>query len=376
MSTESELRDWRGGQTNAERLCAGLLTISGYTDVDPQAPLGGPDGKKDIIASRDGVKRVAAVFFPPTLQSFAQVRRKFLEDYEGVGRNGAEAFVFFYNQHLTLDERVTLRGAVDQDVDLFHLERIRLLLDSPRGYGYRLEHLGIAMTPEDQLSFVSESNRSIGRRLRLTEQRMEDVLRKLDRTDEAVGRTTLAVESLITSIPSSLTTPLAPSESVEVPMAELTINMLSLIHRLVMDASGPDQPAFVVAGQLRSVQSFIGSPDDPQHTPPRPEEVPRLLAELVAWWQVEYARLALSPRDQIIEGLACLHHRFLTIHPFLDGNGRVARVLIDQAAQELLGQRVGRELFAENPGTYYETLRAANAGDLRPLVSLLSAALM
>jgi hypothetical protein len=46
MSTESDLRDWRGGQTNAERLCAGILEISGYTDVDPQAPLGGPDDKK------------------------------------------------------------------------------------------------------------------------------------------------------------------------------------------------------------------------------------------------------------------------------------------------------------------------------------------
>jgi Fic family protein len=204
---------------------------------------------------------------------------------------------------------------------------------------------------------------------------MEEVLRKLDRTEEAIGRTTLAVESLITSIPSSLTASHATSESIEVPMAELTINMLSLIHRLVMDASGPDQPAFVVAGQLRSVQSFIGSPEDPQHTPPPPKDVPRLIGELVAWWQVEYARLALSPRDQIIEGLARLHHRFLAIHPFLDGNGRVARVLVDQAAQELLGQRIGRELFAENPEAYYETLRAANAGDLRPLVSLLGAAL-
>lgn len=29
MSTESELRDWRDGQTNAERRCAGILSISG-----------------------------------------------------------------------------------------------------------------------------------------------------------------------------------------------------------------------------------------------------------------------------------------------------------------------------------------------------------
>jgi hypothetical protein len=45
--TETFLRDWRMGQVSAERLCAGLLRIGGYSDVDPQAALGGPEGKKE-----------------------------------------------------------------------------------------------------------------------------------------------------------------------------------------------------------------------------------------------------------------------------------------------------------------------------------------
>jgi hypothetical protein len=42
VSTESELRDWRNGQTNAVRMCAAILAIEGYTDIDPQARLVDP----------------------------------------------------------------------------------------------------------------------------------------------------------------------------------------------------------------------------------------------------------------------------------------------------------------------------------------------
>jgi hypothetical protein len=108
MSTEIDLRDWRGGQTNAERLCAGILEISGYTDVDPQAPLGGPDDKKDILARRRGLSFVAAVFFPPTLQSFSNIQDKFVKDREGVLRHRADGFIFLVNQPLTISQRNTL----------------------------------------------------------------------------------------------------------------------------------------------------------------------------------------------------------------------------------------------------------------------------
>jgi Fic family protein len=63
---------------------------------------------------------------------------------------------------------------------------------------------------------------------------------------------------------------------------------------------------------------------------------------------------------------AWLHHRFILIHPFADGNGRVARAL---TTLEMLQTRyaplvVDRRQRAE----YIATLDRANAGDLRPLV--------
>ena len=65
---------------------------------------------------------------------------------------------------------------------------------------------------------------------------------------------------------------------------------------------------------------------------------------------------------------AWLHHRFTQIHPFQDGNGRVARalaslVLIKSSLFPLIIPR-------DNKTTYIEALEAADAGDLAPLVSL------
>jgi len=49
IATETVLQDWRYGQVQAERLCAELLYLGGYQLVDPQCPLGGPDGLKDVL---------------------------------------------------------------------------------------------------------------------------------------------------------------------------------------------------------------------------------------------------------------------------------------------------------------------------------------
>lgn len=161
MSTESELHDWRGGQTNAERLCAGILAVSSYVDIDPQAPLGGPDGKKDILVRRSGRQFVAAVFFPATHQTFANVRKKFIEDRIGVDRHSADGFVFMVNQPLTLSERQELRNIGGSLDEIYHLERLRSVLDSPQGYGLRLEFLRRSMSVEEQIAFFSTLKQDI-----------------------------------------------------------------------------------------------------------------------------------------------------------------------------------------------------------------------
>lgn len=95
MTTELALRDWRYGQTQAERLVAALLHLEGYEEVDPQHPLGGPDGLKDVRCRKDGLSWVAAAYFPPTHPTMGEIKTKFIHDFAGAALNNAEAFAFF-----------------------------------------------------------------------------------------------------------------------------------------------------------------------------------------------------------------------------------------------------------------------------------------
>ncbi|MDT3397150.1 Fic family protein [Streptomyces sp. B1866] len=65
---------------------------------------------------------------------------------------------------------------------------------------------------------------------------------------------------------------------------------------------------------------------------------------------------------------AWLHHRFIQIHPFSDGNGRVARALTLLALQRAHFAPITVDRTQRR--TYIAALDEANAGDLRPLVRL------
>lgn len=66
---------------------------------------------------------------------------------------------------------------------------------------------------------------------------------------------------------------------------------------------------------------------------------------------------------------AWLHHRFTLIHPFIDGNGRVARCL---ATLVLLKARwLPLVITRRDPAPYISALRAADGGELRPLVEFI-----
>jgi Fic family protein len=59
----------------------------------------------------------------------------------------------------------------------------------------------------------------------------------------------------------------------------------------------------------------------------------------------------------------------LSIHPFLDGNGRVARVLASIQYRDLLGQQIVFEEL-ENLKEYYEALQLARQGGHQALVDM------
>lgn len=56
-----------------------------------------------------------------------------------------------------------------------------------------------------------------------------------------------------------------------------------------------------------------------------PEETPALMADLVEWYNEAEASEKYSP----VELAALFHYRYIRIHPFEDGNGRIARLLVN-----------------------------------------------
>ena len=100
----------------------------------------------------------------------------------------------------------------------------------------------------------------------------------------------------------------------------ISVRLLSDAHRLLMDGvrGSGKQP-----GELRRSQNWIGGtrPGKAVFVPPPPERVGPLLGDME---QFIHAPSTLPPLVKI----ALVHVQFETIHPFLDGNGRIGRLLI------------------------------------------------
>jgi hypothetical protein len=155
--TWHRLLEWDKAQSESERLAARLLATQGYEGIDPSHPLGGSDAGKDIVCLRGGQRCLVAVYFPRGQQRIGQIKEKLDSDLSKLRVLDHPYIVFFTNQELRLAERQKLENsAAPQSLDIYHLERIASCLDSPSGYGLRLEFLSIEMTKEEQISFIND----------------------------------------------------------------------------------------------------------------------------------------------------------------------------------------------------------------------------
>lgn len=161
--TWHRLINWDRGQTASERLAAQILLSEKYESVDPSHPLGGRDGLKDILCQKDSMKFIAACYFPRGQQTFAAIKEKFSDDTKGIEKNNSDGIVFITNQELRLAERDELSQCIanNQYLDLYHLERLNAILNSPINFGTRLEFLDIEMTKEEQLAYMSSKDQII-----------------------------------------------------------------------------------------------------------------------------------------------------------------------------------------------------------------------
>lgn len=136
----------------------------------------------------------------------------------------------------------------------------------------------------------------------------------------------------------------------------VSVRLIREIHeRLLQGVRGMR----LTPGELCHSQNWIGPAgctlNEASFMPPPPHEVPDALGALETFLHVESA---LPPLIQV--GLA--HAQFETIHPFLDGNGRVGRLLITflLCQRDILGKPVLylSHFFKRHRAEYYERLQA------------------
>lgn len=142
---------------------------------------------------------------------------------------------------------------------------------------------------------------------------------------------------------------------------KITASLIAKIHRLIIQKILPEEQA----GEYRKTQVVIKNSQTGEITfrPPPPVEIPFLMREFIYWLNKDHT-------DELHPVLKAgiTHHEMVRIHPFLDGNGRVARVLA-MLILLLGGYDIRRffsleEYYDKDAIAYYENLQKASEGDL------------
>ena len=124
------------------------------------------------------------------------------------------------------------------------------------------------------------------------------------------------------------------SEEASVKEVPLTQNFIRTLHKILLredytayrELPGGVQTSYVIhAGQYKTRPNSVITRYGDRFEYASPEETPGLMTDLVDWYNKAEQEGKLSP----VELAALFHYRYIRIHPFEDGNGRIARLMVN-----------------------------------------------
>jgi Fic family protein len=151
------------------------------------------------------------------------------------------------------------------------------------------------------------------------------------------------------------------------------IHKILLVEPYEVDAITPaGQPTKrrIAIGQYKTMPNHVRTTTGEMHYYATPEETPAKMGDLMKWYRQQTQKGELHP----LILAATFHYQFVTIHPFDDGNGRMARLLMN-----LILMRAGYVPVVVRIDTrtdYLLALEKADTGELEDFINLIGEVLI
>lgn len=139
---------------------------------------------------------------------------------------------------------------------------------------------------------------------------------------------------------------------------DLSEDLVLAIHRDVMNRIDEDEAGMYRRHNVR----IVGA----EHIPPSAIKIRRMMAELMTWYH-ENRRVMWPP-----ELATSLHYQLVHIHPFMDGNGRTARLLMNFVL--IMHGYPPAVILNVDRKKYYRVLKEADRGTMEPFVDFVGRA--
>jgi cell filamentation protein, protein adenylyltransferase len=156
---------------------------------------------------------------------------------------------------------------------------------------------------------------------------------------------------------------------------QLTEAVIRELHKILLvepykmpaeTLDGKKSTKVVRLGEYKTLPNHVRTPNGSIYHYASPEETPAMMGDLMRWYREQMDAAELHP----VVIAALFHHRFTAIHPFDDGNGRMARLLTNMI---LMQHHLPPAVFrADKRGEYLLALHQADSGKHDEIISRLA----